>query len=302
MWLTLAFLSATLLGVYDVFKKISLEKNAVIPVLFLNTVFCSLIFLPIIIASYLYPETMQKTIFYVPQADFHTHLYIILKSAIVLSSWLCAYFALKHLPITIASPIKASQPILTLIGAFWFFGERLNMWQWGGVIVSLLAFYLLSVSGKKEGIKFSHNVWIWCIVGATITGAISGLYDKYLMQRMMFDRMTVQSWYNFYQVVMMGLMMLLIWYPKRKTSTPFQWRWSIPLISLFLVIADFAYFYSLSYQDALISIVSLVRRSGVVVSFIAGWLMFKEKNIKSKAFDLVLVICAMALLYFGTKY
>ena len=155
-------------------------------------------------------------------------------------------------------------------------------------IVSLLAFYLLSVSGKKEGIKFSHNVWIWCIVGATITGAISGLYDKYLMQRMMFDRMTVQSWYNFYQVVMMGLMMLLIWYPTRKTSTPFQWRWSIPLISLFLVIADFAYFYSLSYQDALISIVSLVRRSGVVVSFIAGWLLFKEKNIKSKAFDLVL--------------
>ena len=302
MWLSLAFLSATLLGVYDVFKKVSLNKNAVIPVLFLNTVFCSLIFLPLIIASYSAPEMMQKTIFFVPKADFHTHLYIVAKSAIVLTSWLCAYFALKHLPITIASPIKASQPILTLVGAFCIFSERLNMWQWGGVLVSLLAFYLLSVSGKKEGIKFSHNKWIWCIVGATVTGAISGLYDKYLMQRMMFDRMTVQAWYNFYQVAMMGLMMLFIWYPKRKTTSKFEWRWSIPLISIFLVAADFAYFYSLSYQDALISIVSLVRRSGVVVSFIAGWLMFKEKNIVSKAFDLVLVIVAMALLYFGTMH
>ena len=131
---------------------------------------------------------------------------------------------------------------------------------------------------------------------------MSGLYDKFLMQRMMFDRMTVQAWYNFYQVAMMGLMMIFIWYPTRKRSTPFEWRWSIPLISIFLVVADFAYFYSLSYQDALISIVSLVRRSGVVVSFIAGWLMFKEQNIKSKSFDLILVIVSMILLYLGTKY
>ena len=107
MWLTLAFLSAALLGFYDVFKKISLNQNAVIPVLFLNTVFCSLIFLPVILASRFWPETMQQTIFYVPQADFLTHLLIILKSFIVLTSWICAYFALKNLPITIASPIKA---------------------------------------------------------------------------------------------------------------------------------------------------------------------------------------------------
>ena len=210
MWLSLAFLSATLLGVYDVFKKVSLNKNAVIPVLFLNTVFCSLIFLPLIIASYSAPEMMQKTIFFVPKADFHTHLYIVAKSAIVLTSWLCAYFALKHLPITIASPIKASQPILTLVGAFCIFSERLNMWQWGGVLVSLLAFYLLSVSGKNEGIKFSHIVWIWCIVGATITCAIRGLYVIYLMLRMMFVRMIFKSLFNFSQAVMFGLMFLCI--------------------------------------------------------------------------------------------
>lgn len=51
MWLLLAFLSATLLGFYDVFKKKSLKDNAVLPVLFLNTFFSSLIFLPFILIS-----------------------------------------------------------------------------------------------------------------------------------------------------------------------------------------------------------------------------------------------------------
>lgn len=301
MWLSLAFLSAALLGFYDVFKKVSLDKNAVIPVLFLNTVFCSLIFLPVILASYIWPETMQQTIFYVPPASLHTHFFIILKSFIVLSSWLFAYFALKNLPITIASPIKASQPILTLTGAILIFGEQLNLYQWIGIGLSLIGFWSLSLSGKKEGIRFTHNKWIWCIVMATITGAMSGLYDKFLMQRMMFDRMTVQAWYNFYQVAMMGMLMIFIWYPKRKETTPFTWRWSILLISVFLVCADFAYFFALSDQSALISIVSLVRRSGVVVSFLAGWLFFREKNIKGKSVDLIMVLVAMFFLYLGSR-
>ncbi|MDO5570738.1 MAG: DMT family transporter [Bacteroidales bacterium] len=301
MWLLYAFVSAGLLGVYDVFKKMALNKNAVIPVLLLNTVFCSLIFLPLVVGSYLMPDVMNKTMFYIPIPNKEAHLYIILKSFIVLSSWMSAYFALKHLPITLASPIKASQPILTLIGAMFIFGERLNAYQWIGVLCSLVGFFMLSKSGKKEGITFSHNKWIWCIVFATITGAISGLYDKYLMQRLLLDRMIVQSWYNFYQVAMMGLVFLIIWWPKRKHNTPFQWRWSIPLISIFLSIADFVYFYALSNPDALISVVSLVRRSGVVVSFIAGWLFFKEKNIKQKSIDLILVLIAMIFLYFGTK-
>lgn len=301
MWLSLAFLSATLLGFYDVFKKMSLNKNAVIPVLFLNTVFCSLIFLPVILASYIWPETMQQTMFYVPPATLYTHGFIILKSFIVLSSWLFAYFALKNLPITIASPIKASQPILTLTGAIVIFGEQLNVYQWIGIVLSLMGFWALSISGKKEGIRFTHNKWIWCIVMATITGAMSGLYDKFLMQRMMFDRMTVQAWYNLYQVAMMGMLMIFIWYPKRKETMPFTWRWSIPLISIFLVCADFAYFFALSDQSALISIVSLVRRSGVLVSFLAGWLFFREKNIKGKALDLLMVLVAMFFLYLGSR-
>ena len=164
MWLSLAFLSAFLLGCYDVCKKKSLNGNAVIPVLFLNTCFCSLLFLPCIILSYGFPEQMHDSLFYVPRSTLREHIYIIGKAALVLTSWTCAYFATKHLPITIAGPIKASQPILTLIGALLIFGERLNLYQWIGVLLAIISFILLSFSGKKEGINFKHNIWILFIV------------------------------------------------------------------------------------------------------------------------------------------
>ncbi|MBQ5871144.1 MAG: DMT family transporter [Bacteroidaceae bacterium] len=288
MWLVLAFLSAALLGFYDVCKKYSLRGNAVLPILFLNTLFCSIIFLPMA--------------FQTPFGGWEVQRYILLKACIVLSSWLLGYIGIKHLPITIVGPINATRPMLVLLGALLIFGERLNLWQWAGVMLAILSFCLLSRSGKKEGIDFRHNRWIFCIAGAAILGAISGLYDKYLMTTeggLGLPRLTVQCWYNFYQAGIMGVMLLLLWWPGRKKSTPFQWRWSILLISIFLSLADYAYFYSLSLDGALISVVSMVRRSSVLVSFLLGALLFQEKNLQSKAIDLALVLLSMFLLWLG---
>lgn len=305
MWLFFAFLSAFLLGFYDVFKKVSLSENAVIPVLFLNTVFCSLIFLPFILISSYYPDTLSGEMFFVPQVGWEVHKYIILKSVIVLSSWILNYFAMKNLPITIVGPINATRPVMVLVGALIVFGERLNFYQWMGVILAVISFFLLSRSGKKEGIDFKHNKWIYFIVLAAFLGAVSGLYDKYLLAPVNqggigLDRMVVQSYYNIYQMFMMLLMLCVLWYPHRKTS-PFHWNWSIPLISIFLSAADFVYFYSLSLDGSMISIVSMVRRSSVIVSFLFGAMVFREKNLKSKVVDLALVLIGMVFLYIGSK-
>ena len=299
MWLLLAFLSAALLGFYDAFKKESLRDNAVLPVLFLNTVFSSLVFLPFILLSYGAPDVLGGTMFDMPVAGWEEHKYILLKSFIVLSSWIFGYFGMKHLPLTIVGPINATRPVMVLIGALLFFGERLNLYQWIGVLLAVLSFFMLSRSGKKEGIDFKHNKWILFIVLAAVTGAISGLYDKYLMTRL--HPMLVQSWYNVYQVFIMCPIILLLWYPQRKTTTPFRWKWTIVFISLFLCAADFAYFYALSYEDSMISIVSMVRRGSVVVSFLFGALFFHEKNLKSKAIDLILVLIGMFFLYLGSR-
>lgn len=300
MWLLLAFCSAALLGFYDVFKKKSLVNNAVLPVLGLNTLFSSLIFLPLILISHFRPELLQDTLFFVPDTGgWEVHKFILLKSLIVLSSWVLGYFGMKHLPLTLVGPINATRPVMTLVGALLIFGERLNLYQWIGVLMAILSFFMLSRSGKKEGIDFTHNRWIWFIILAAVLGASSGLYDKYLMGK--FNNMVIQSWYNIYQLFIMGGVLLMLWLPKRKTTTPFHWSWCIILISIFLSAADFVYFYALSMEDSMISIVSMVRRGSVVVSFLFGALIFREKNMKSKAIDLVLVLIGMFFLYLGSR-
>ncbi len=298
MWIALAFLSAFLLGCYDVNKKMSLNGNAVLPVLFLNTLISSLIFVPFIILSFC-TDYLDGTMLYVPHVSFETHVAVFIKAVIVLSSWIFGYFGLKYLPLTITGPIKATQPVLNLVGAMLIFGERLNLLQWIGVIFAIASFYLLSSSGRKEGIRFTHNKWIFFTVLSVITGALSGLYDKHLMRNM--DVMTVQVWFNIYQCIMMIPILMLFWYPRRKTTTPFTWRWNIIFISIFLCMADWIYFYALTFPDSMISIVSMVRRSNVLITFAAGALFFHEKNLKSKAIDLVLVLFGMIFLYLGSK-
>ena len=205
------------------------------------------------------------------------------------------YYALKHLPITLTGPINAFRPVLVLLGALIIFGEKLNGLQWTGVLLSILSLFLLSLSGKKEGINFTSNKWIFILFGAVVMGAVSGLYDKYIIKQL--PPIFVQSWFNIYQVAIMGSILLLM---KRKTSSKFRWSWWIPVISIFISIADFAYFHSLSSDGALIAVISMIRRGSVIISFTAGALLFKEKNLKAKALDLVLILVGLIFLCWGS--
>ena len=299
MWLILALISALLLGIYDVSKKVSVQGNAVIPVLLSSVLISSGILFPFLLISFVFPEWLAGTPFFVPKVDLYTHGLLVVKAVIVLTSWLFAYFAMKHLPITLASPIKATQPVWVVVGGVLLFGEKLNGYQWAGVLVTLVSFFMFSFAGKKEGFSLRSNKWIWFIILATLTGAVSGLYDKYLLHR--FDHMAVQTYYTFYQAVIMGLITLFLWYPGRRNTTPFQFRWSIVMISVFLVAADFAYFYALTMPDSLISVVSTIRRAGVVVPFLYGALIMGDKHLKMKAIDMVGVVIGMLLLFLGNR-
>ena len=306
MWLILAFVSATFLGFYDASKKASLKNNAVLPVLLLNTIFSTIIFSPFLL-DYIggfgwFSGSFLDTAPFTGNASSpaaRAHLMVVLKAFIVLSSWICGYFGLKHLPLTIVGPINATRPVMVLVGALLFFGEKLNIYQWIGVLLALVSIFLMSRAGKKEDIDFKSNRWIWCLGLATVMGAVSGLYDKFIMKSL--SPMFVQSWFNFYQMIIMTIICGLIWYPSRHKTTPFIWRWSIPLISIFICIGDFAYFTSLSEPGSMISVVSLVRRSSVIISFICGVVIFKERNIKAKILDLALILLGMAFIWIGTQ-
>lgn len=299
MWLLLAFASAALLGFYDVTKKQALDRNAVLPVLWFNTLFSTLSFLPMILSAETGAGWFDGTLLETHAGDAQAHLLVVAKSVIVLTSWVFGYYGLKHLPITIVGPINATRPVMVLVGAMLLFGERLNGYQWTGVVLAVLSLFLLSRSSRREGVDFGHNIWILLVAASAVTGALSGLYDKFIMSRL--DPIFVQSWYNLYQLLIMSGLCMAIWWPKRRTTTPFHWSWAIPLISIFLSLADFAYLFALRDEEAMISVVSMIRRGSVVVSFACGALLFHEKNLRSKALDLAFILIGMIFLYIGSR-
>lgn len=299
MWVLLALLSAFLLGIYDVLKKMSVNNNAVMMVLLFSTLTGALLFVPPVVGSVFFPDFFQSINLYVPAISAHEHFLILVKTLLVLSSWILAFTAMKHLPITIVTPIRATGPIWTLAGAILIFNEQLNLMQWLGILTTLIFFYLLSTAGKLEGINFRKNAWVFFIIGGTLLGAASGLYDKFIIRKI--DRLAVQAWFSFYQViVMLPIVAIFRWTKPPRKRTPFSWRWSIPAIGLFLVLADFAYFYALSYEGSMIAVISALRRGGVLVAFAMGALLFHERNIRQKGIYLAGILAGILLISFGS--
>ena len=297
MWLGLAFLSALFLGLYDVAKKQAVRDNAVAVVLLLTTTLSALLFAPVIVASLTDATWFEGTMFDYGRQGLAMHLKVMLKAAITLSSWMFGYVGIKHLPLTIVGPINATRPVIVLLGALIIFGERLNALQWVGVVLAFISIVLLSRAGKREGIDFVRNRYILYVALAAVLGATSGLYDRYLLREV--DAMFVQSWFSLYQAAMMAIVVGVMW--ARKVLPRFHWSWAIPLVTILLTIADMAYFVALSREESMVAVVSMIRRSSVVVSFACGAMLFGEKNLRAKALDLVFILIGMIFLWLGSR-
>jgi bacterial/archaeal transporter family protein len=299
MWVFIALVSSFILGVYDIFKKVSLKENLVISVLIIGSICGALLFVPLILLSRYCAGFHEYTLFYIPVQTWRAHMFFFSKSMLVGTSWILAYFAIKHLPITIVSTIRSSGPMWTLLGAIIIFGERLNFFQWVGVIVAVFFFYLFGNLGKKEGIQFKKNKWVLFSVAATLIGSVSSLYDKFLVHE--FDKLAMQAWFSIYMpVFLLPFLLAEKRYLSIKKST-FTWRWTIPLIGISLVLADFAYFWALSQDGAMISIVSALRRTSVVFTFLMAGMFLKEKNVKTKFMVVLGILLSVAIIIYGTN-
>ncbi len=296
MWLLLAIGSAFFLGFYDIFKKISLKENAVIPTLFFSTVAASVVMLGFTLASS-FGLIPAEHLAFVPSMTFDEHVKIIIKTVIVLSSWICTYFALKNLPLTLFAPIRSTGPLWTILGAYFIFSEKLTPLQVAGAALILIFFFLFSSVGRREGFSFKNNGYIWLMVLGTVLGSVSALYDRFLLREVAV--MSVQAYFTFYQTLLLIPVLLMIWYPQRDRSTGFHWHWAIPLIGISLLIGDYLYFYSISLPESLISIISLIRRGNVIIVFAFGALFFQEKNILRKSIYLGGIIIGLLMLVLG---
>ncbi|MDB2463164.1 DMT family transporter [Algibacter sp.] len=298
MWMYLGLLAALFLGLHNLCKKHAVQGNEVFPVL-LGTISAGfLLILPFYLGSKFYPEQMIRAELYITDIHWETHGFIMIKSAIMAASWVLAYQALKHLPITIVTPIRSAGPFFTFIGAITIYQEKPNFWQWIGFFLIIFSVFLYSRIGKKEGIIFKKNKWIFAIIGATFLGASSGLYDKFLIQTLALNPQTLQFWFCFYTILILFVILSITWFPHAEKRKAFQWRWTIPLVGILLQIADYFYFKALQDPEALIMLLSAIKRSQIIIAVVAGGLIFKEQNKRKKLIPLVGIMAGVFLILY----
>ena len=298
MWMYLGLLAALFLGLHNLCKKHAVQGNEVFPVL-LGTISAGfLLILPFYLGSLWFPEYMLKIGFYITDISWNTHGFIFIKSMIMASSWILAYQALKHLPLTIVTPIRSAGPFFTFIGAILIYQEKPSFWQWIGFFVIIFSVLLYSKLGKKEGIIFKKNKWIFAIIGATFLGALSGLYDKFLIQSLALNPQTLQFWFCFYTIVILLIILSLTWFPNAIKRKAFTWRWSIPAVGILLQTADYFYFKALQDPEALIMLLSAIKRSQILIAVVAGGIIFKEKNKRKKLVPLFGILLGVFLILF----
>jgi drug/metabolite transporter (DMT)-like permease len=273
-WIAASLLSAFFLGCYELSKKHALRDNAVLPVLFTSTLCGAAVWLVLLGAGGLAPSLVPAAL--TPESlPLRVHGLIFVKSAIVAASWAFTYFGIKHLPLSLASPIRATGPIWTLAGALLVLGERPSLLASAGILITLASFYGLSVAGRGEGVHFHRDKWVGCMVAGTLLGAISGLYDKFLLGRLGLSAAAVQAWFSLYLPVVM-LPLDFGWWRQWWPRNVFHWRGSIPLIAGTLLVADYVYFDALRDPEALVSVVSSLRRGSTLVAFAGSIWLYRE--------------------------
>jgi transporter family protein len=297
-WVVLTLMSAASLGVYEVAKKVSVRDNPVAPVLYMNAAVCAIVWAPFVLWSRYDPSSIPWSMLVVTAIGPTEHLALFAKSLIVGASWTLAYFAVKQLPISISSPIRATSPFWTILFATIVLSERPSGWQWLGMLVILFAFYAFSLTGRLEGIHFHRDKWVGLMMLATLLAAVSSLYDKFLLQNMRIDPPTVQAWFSIYLLVVL-LPLLIYWRFVDKARKRFEWKHSIAMIAIALLIADFFYFTAIAQPGAMISVISTLRRTSIVISFAIGILMMGEKNFQQKAACIAVMLLGVALVTCG---
>ena len=299
MWMYLGLLAALFLGLHSLCKKHAVQGNETLPVL-LGTVSSGfLVLIPLYLGSVLYPAYMKGIQLFITEIPWATHGFIFVKSVIMTSSWVLAYQALKHLPITIVTPIRSAGPFFTFIGAIIIYQERPSFWQWIGFFLIIFSVLLYSRIGKIEGINFKKNKWIFAIIGATFLGATSGLYDKFLIQDLVLNPQTLQFWFCFYTITLLLVILTIVWFPKIEKRRAFQWRWSIPLVGILLLTADYFYFKALQDPEALIMLLSVIKRSQILIAVVIGGLVFKEQNKRKKLVPLAGILGGVFLILYA---
>ena len=287
-WTTWILLSSFFLALYDLAKKASVRNNAVLPVLLCSTCCGCAAFVTGVAVCGKLPEVFASV-------SGRTLVLAAIKSVIVATSWVFTFYALRTLPITIATPIRASAPALVFVAAFFLYGEVPSWLQAVGMLAVFGGYFAFSWAGKHEGIDFFRNKAVWSAIAGAGFSALSSIWDKYVFQVAGAPVETVQFFFQIglvcvYALILSGQRLL------RLPHDQFEFRFTIPFVGILLAMADWLYFRGLAVPDAPISVGSLLRRFSVVITFVLGARFFHETNLKRKALALAAILAGVILL------
>jgi len=299
-WILLSFSSALFLGIYDCLKKKAVHKNAAITTLFFSTTCGGFLCLGLLIWRHLHISSFSELIADFPTPSLFEFLLIFAKSTLVSCSWVFAYLSLKHLPLSIVAPIRSSGPLWTLFLAWFTFSELPNFSQLLAFSLTLGSYLWFSLLGKKDRLKIFGEPWVLCILIGTWLGAVSAIYDKWLIQVYRLHPMSILLHFFVGMIFFQGAVLLMVQRMKSET-TVFRWRWSIPFVSLALIASDALYFYALTSPDAFIALVSTMRRGSLLVSFILSLWILREPQARGKLLPIIGIFLGLAWIGFSDQ-
>ena len=281
MWIALVLLYGVLKGVREIVKKKALSKNSTIEVLFMYTLLSFLIVLPDV------KNAMGL--------ELHFYFYIAMKSFVIFLAWMCSFKAIKKMPISLYGVLDLSRVLFATLLGVAVMQEILGPYQVLGLLLVSAGLLLLKYhpGSRQNGVsKAGEAVEVRCVVMAfasCLLNAVSGLLDKILMKDISSSQL--QFWYLLFLTLFYLLFILVSRVPVNwGSAVRNQWVW---LLSLLIVIADRALFVANGMEGSRITVMTLLKQSGCVVTILAGRFLFREKNTTHKLVCAAIIIAGI---------
>lgn len=288
VWILLVLVYGILKGFRDICKKKALLKNKVVEVLLVYTALAFLMVTPEI------PKAGG-----VPAKEM---LLIAFKSFIIFVAFLCSFYAIEKMPISLYGILDLSRMLFAELLGVIILNETLSVKQIVGLF--LVSFGLIMLKYKPKAKKRSDSeitgersyerVEVYIVVLAfisTILNAVSGIMDKILTRTVTDGQL--QFWYMFYMLIYYILYVLF-------TKTKINWKSVLSnpyvyAISIMFVLADRALFIANCDPNSKVTIMTLIKQSCCIVTIFGGWLIFKEKNIRYKLLCAAVVVSGIVV-------
>lgn len=293
-WIALGLLAGLILGTYDFLTKLALKEKNVLEVVFWCSVLGALIWAPFFYAPDSWSNALHSAALAPQHLSFEQQMAVLPKSIMMVMTWILSYYSVKHLPLSISAGVRASGPLWTALGAVLLLSERLSWWQWLGLAVSMGSYYLFSLIGQKEGISFKRNLWVLSMVAATLLSSANALYDKYILATLHMDLAAVQA----YSALQRGAIALLLlpWIFRGMEAISLLTRnWAIPAIAFAYVLAEYIYLAAVQIDGAQISVISVLRRTNLIMVFALSAIFFNERFIRQKIIAISGVLIGITL-------